>query len=529
MILRTSIVVPTCNDPNTICDVLKDLVLNTPFPILVLDRGSTSPVSDSLYSWDVRKAMESGRIRIIRFEKDRGLGAALQFAIRHLVAESFTHMVTLPASGGPGAAEVIRLAEAARLEPWGLIIARQANKRAAQAASFLIRYLTGVKVSDPNSNLRLYPLMAVQNLSFLSRGAFFKYEVLLRLLRVGVPVVEVDGRAPVSRMVREPESPLRLALAVGLGVWVACTPWIGWQTLIVLALSLLLRLNLITMILASLISLPAIMPFLLLFSVYFGSQWLGVPLVDGPFPQSRQWLWGSQVLGLVLGSALALVAFLVLREAGKRRLSFWGRNQALKGLLEFYGLVQPKKGRIRRWILVVRHFMIARKDARTQSHSIRVQEEDWVLFSAHFGQWNRLGESAPQMIDRVGDHSYELISFFGRLAPFDVGLFRSAVEKRVPLAWTLGAQTSPPRVYRFTPGIPQALQLYAWAEQHVRELETMVRQHPEQWRNLFPFWSKPPKSNPSDRHQWLEDLPLPQGWEATFQDFESTGRPTLSH
>ena len=59
MILRTCVVIPTFNNPRTISKVLKDVVMNTGFPVLVIDDGSETAVENVLYSFEVRQALQA--------------------------------------------------------------------------------------------------------------------------------------------------------------------------------------------------------------------------------------------------------------------------------------------------------------------------------------------------------------------------------------------------------------------------------------------------------------------------------------
>ena len=109
MILRVCVVIPTYNNARTISEVVKDVLLTTPFPVLVVDDGSDTPVSGALYSWDVRGALEAGRVRVVRFEKNRGKGAALRFAISELASQGYTHMMAMDGDGQHFAREIHKL------------------------------------------------------------------------------------------------------------------------------------------------------------------------------------------------------------------------------------------------------------------------------------------------------------------------------------------------------------------------------------------------------------------------------------
>src|SRR4051812_6938165 len=120
MILRVCVVIPTFNNSRSISEVVKDVLTSTAHPVLVVDDGSETPVVNCLYSWEVRQALESGRVRVVRLERNAGKGAALKCAIEDCVSHGFTHMVTLDADGQHHGYEIKKLTELAKLHPWDL-------------------------------------------------------------------------------------------------------------------------------------------------------------------------------------------------------------------------------------------------------------------------------------------------------------------------------------------------------------------------------------------------------------------------
>ena len=114
------------------------------------------------------------------------------------------------------------------------------------------------------------------------------------------------------------------------------------------------------------------------------------------------------------------------------------------------------------------------------------------------------GETVGLMGDRPLGNQFELIPFFGRLAPFDVTPFRLGAACDVPLLYTYGFKSNTERGlyeffasaehrYRYEDGAEgRALQCYAWVSEYVASLEGMVEKYPEQWFNFFPFWSTVP-------------------------------------
>lgn len=383
MILRIGVVVPTFDNPRTISSVIKDIVTHSDFPVLIIDDGSETPVENVLYSYEVREALEQGRVRVVRFEKNRGKGAALQFAIQDLISRGYTHMFTVDGDGQHLAREMSKLVTIAKRCPWDLVIGNrrlksatvpQISKFGRKFSNFWVSYQTGSQIQDSQSGFRLYPLFPLQTMNFRTSKYDFEIEVLIRLMWRGVRVQEVEidvvyqeGRDRISHfhkfwdnvrisflntmlviisLLRSHRHPAQIATAAGLGVFVGCTPFFGFHTLIVAGLAFALRLNVIAMWLGSHISLPPFVPFLILASVWLG-KFFGIPESQGLVGHFYQWIVGSVILGLILGGLVGVTTYLVMtfsqRAAAKSNWSGKSRggsfgNGFLKLVLNHLGL-----------------------------------------------------------------------------------------------------------------------------------------------------------------------------------------------
>lgn len=366
MILRLCVVIPTFNNQTTISGVVKDVVTKTQFPVLVVDDGSETPVGNYLYSWEVRQALEEGRVRVVRFEKNRGKGAALQYAIKDLVAHGFTHMLTMDGDGQHLASEIAKLVDLARRHPWDLIIGNRRLKSTSvpgiskfgrRFSNFWVNYQTGTSVHDSQSGFRLYPLFALQTMKFFTSKYDFEIEVLIRLMWRGITVRECEievlyqeGAARVSHfhkfwdnarisvlntilvmfsLLRSHRSPVELAVSVGLGVFVGCSPFFGFHTFIVAGLAFVLRLNVVAMWLGTHISIPPLAPLLVFASLTIAHQWLGLE-ETGAIEHFYQWLAGSVVLGAILGASAAVLTYLacvIHRRTSKGKTNWSGKSR----------------------------------------------------------------------------------------------------------------------------------------------------------------------------------------------------------
>lgn len=140
--------------------------------------------------------------------------------------------------------------------------------------------------------------------------------------------------APVHRLLRpiynlhvrlrtEGDSPGRQAAAVGLGLFVGCSPLYGLHLAICVALASLLRLNRLQTYLAAQISVPVVAPFLVLAEIETGrllrgAGWLPFDLAAlrrlDPWQFGLDLVTGSLVVGVVLGALAAAITWHAVRR-----------------------------------------------------------------------------------------------------------------------------------------------------------------------------------------------------------------------
>lgn len=571
MLLRTSVVIPYFDHPRTISQVLRDVVIHTDYPVLVVDDGSETPIDRVLYSFEVREALEQGRLRILRFSKRRGKGAALTAAARDLVQRGFTHMLTLDGDGRHLASELQKLVEVGREHPWDLVLGDRGwtgeppgrlRRVTRGLLNQCVRFETGSRLRDARSGFRLYPLFALQMLRFRTTGYEWEIEVLIRLLWRGVRVREIPvATAPFDprehtqhfgikdsvrlallntlligvALLRTHASPRKLAVSIGLGIFIGCTPVFGFHTIILAALAFALPLNFVAMWLGSHVSTPVLFPLLTLAEVHIGQRWLGIPTGHGMMGHFAQWAAGSVVLGLLLAVPGALLTYWLAREMQKpggavdvdsgclpfvvRRfgegvarglvplIATWRyvwQVAGRRGLDEYYRVLNGEGRRWPRQRLVWRHFA---RCAQMQIDTLLGLKprasgpppaDGSLVVTAHVGCW-RATPGEVVFGDR-GGRDCELIPFLGRLAPFDVTPFKTAAREQRPVvfAFVLGQDlfTGAARTYTFLESETEQAQAVEWTERFVRQLEAQVRRHPDQWFNLYPFWSSRPQLTP---------------------------------
>lgn len=169
MVLRVGVFVWASDHASTISEVVKDIIIKTPFSVLIVDDGSQSRVDDSLYSFEVKQGIESGRVWIIRNEKKRGRGVALARATAEFAKRGYTHLLSLKGDQRQSSSPLQALADQSKQYPFDVIV-------------------------DHRSGLSLYPVFHLQNISFVTSGIFSPIEAQLRLYFSGVTIRQLVGR-----------------------------------------------------------------------------------------------------------------------------------------------------------------------------------------------------------------------------------------------------------------------------------------------------------------------------------------------
>ena len=115
-------------------------------------------------------------------------------------------------------------------------------------------------------------------------------------------------RAVTAAVLRAHRTPVEVGAAIGVGVFLGCTPFFGFHTLLATAASFLFGLNLMYVWLGTQISNPFFAGFLTAGSIGVGRYLLH----DASYAVGRlslDWLVGSVVVGSVLGTVSGVVSY----------------------------------------------------------------------------------------------------------------------------------------------------------------------------------------------------------------------------
>lgn len=328
--------------------------------------------------------------KIVRLEKNSGKGAALRAGFEHAAAEGFTHAITMDADGQHRIDDLPKFISAAASQPDALIVgvrdfyasgAPAGRRRSNAVSTFWFHVETGLRLGDTQCGFRCYPVELTQKLKTRSERYAFELEFMVRAAWIGtalVPLPLICGYQPeqlrqshfrpvvdLTRItvmniglvlqswvipqslrtawsfgkrksyrqtlteffVDHAHEPVRVALAVGLGLFCGIAPIWGYQMLAAATLAHLLRLNKAITLLASNISIPPIMPFILYGGLALG-HWLftghGLNFSAQQITRAlalqylAQWCVGSVVLGALVATMGTLTTYSVARLIRQR-------------------------------------------------------------------------------------------------------------------------------------------------------------------------------------------------------------------
>jgi len=242
-------------------------------------------------------------------------------------------------------------------------------------SNFWFWFETGYKVPDTQTGYRCYPLKYVANKKYFTNKYEFEIEVMVRGVWSGLSIESV----PVSvyyapkeerishfrpfkdftrisilntflvfilllyikprnlyRLIRRKsfkdflkenvlqstDSNVKMALSVTLGIFMGIAPVWGWQMMIALFFAHVLKLNKAVTLIASNISLPPVIPFLLYFSYVTGGYILGTGKAtlslsnisfEKVYTDLFQYLVGSLAFGAMLAVVVGAISFLLLK------------------------------------------------------------------------------------------------------------------------------------------------------------------------------------------------------------------------
>ncbi|HXZ08104.1 MAG TPA: glycosyltransferase [Paraburkholderia sp.] len=157
------IVIPIYNHKDAIGSTVARLVVHG-LPVFVVDDGSDEATQRVLAALADRYA---GQLTLLRLPVNGGKGAAVMAGLRAARAAGYTHALQIDADGQHDADDVPRFIDAARAEPFAVILGRPVYDESVPKSRLYGRYLTHVwvwietlsfEIRDSMCGFRVYPL-----------------------------------------------------------------------------------------------------------------------------------------------------------------------------------------------------------------------------------------------------------------------------------------------------------------------------------------------------------------------------------
>lgn len=325
---KICVVIPTYNNEKTLKRVI-DGVLEYTGNIIAVNDGSTDSTPQILKNYP--------QIDIISLPENKGKGNALKTGFRKAIDSGYSYAVTIDSDGQHYPDDLPVFTEALMYEKEEILLIGNRNmsrdgipKKSSfgnRFSNFWFWFETGIKLEDTQSGYRLYPLHKIPKKYFTPKFEF-EIEIIVRMAWRRVPVRNVPIRVlydPAERVshfrpfrdftrisilntilvaitlvyiiprnfihnfrkksfkrflkedVLESDGSNRTkAFSIALGVFIGFSPLWGFHTLLTLSLAVLFKLNKVLAFVASNVSLPPFIPFIIAASLF-----LGAPFVEG--------------------------------------------------------------------------------------------------------------------------------------------------------------------------------------------------------------------------------------------------------
>ncbi|WP_264525866.1 DUF2062 domain-containing protein [Flavobacterium sp. N502536] len=366
------VIVPTYNNHKTLRRVL-DSVLDFTSNIIIVNDGSTDETFEILKHYS--------QYTQIHHPENLGKGRALRNGFRKAIELNFEYAITIDSDGQHFASDIPNFIAAIQNEPNSLLIGSrnmtQENvpKKSSfgnKFSNFWFKFETGIKLDDTQSGYRLYPLRLIPK-RFYTNKFEFEIEVIVRSAWKGIVVKNIpiqilyDPAERVSHfrpfkdftrisilntvlvlnallyikprdffrrakkkgfkrffledILESSDSNFKKSAAIALGIFIGISPFWGFQTVLLLTFATLLKLNKVIAYLASNVSFPPFIPFVIYGSLKMGSYFVsndvaltldGSLTLDDIQKNATQYIVGSLILASVLALSAGLISYLLL-------------------------------------------------------------------------------------------------------------------------------------------------------------------------------------------------------------------------
>ncbi|MBF4515257.1 DUF2062 domain-containing protein [Flavobacterium sp. ANB] len=366
------VIVPTYNNHKTLKKVL-DSILDFTSDIIIVNDGSTDETSEILKQYS--------QLTQIHHAKNSGKGMALRNGFRKAIEMNFEYAITIDSDGQHFASDIPNFIAEIQKEPNSLLIGSRnmttenVPKKSSfgnKFSNFWFWFETGIKLEDTQSGFRSYPLQLLPK-QFYTNKFEFEIEVIVRSAWKGIivknipiqilydPAERVSHFRPFKDFTRisilntvlvlntllyikprdffrkakkkgfkkffledileSGDSNFKKSAAIALGIFIGISPFWGFQTVLLLFFATVFKLNKVIAYMASNVSFPPFIPFVIYGSLKMGSFFVSneVPLLldksitlDDIQKNATQYIVGSLTLATVSALTFGLLSYLLL-------------------------------------------------------------------------------------------------------------------------------------------------------------------------------------------------------------------------
>ena len=369
---KVCIIIPTYNNHKTLQRVI-DSVLVYSTNIIIVNDGSTDETVQILENYS--------QLIQIHFPKNCGKGMALRKGFKEAIRLGYDYAITIDSDGQHFASDIpFFISQIDEETPTLLIGSRNMMQEGVPKKSsfgnkfsnFWFWFETGIRLEDTQSGFRLYPLKYIPKNYFTNKFEF-EIEIIVRSAWKGIAVKNIPIKVlydPAERVshfrpfkdftrisilntvlvtialfyiiprnlflklkkkgikdffleniLKSEDSNTKKSLSIALGVFIGISPFWGFQTILVLFLAVLFKLNKAISFAFSNISFPPFIPFIIYGSLQLGSYFIHStkPLIfDRSITFSdiqaniNQYLVGSFLLAALMAAFFGLSAYVLL-------------------------------------------------------------------------------------------------------------------------------------------------------------------------------------------------------------------------
>ncbi|MGI9650339.1 DUF2062 domain-containing protein [Chryseobacterium sp. RLHN22] len=376
---KICVLIPTYNNEKTLKRVI-DGVLDYTENIIVVNDGSTDSTKEILSQYS--------QISLISLPENKGKGNGLKIGFRKAKELDHNYAITIDSDGQHYPNDIPVFVEALLNENEDVLLIGNRNmsqdgipKKSSfgnRFSNFWFWFETGIKLEDTQSGYRLYPLHKIPKKYFTPKFEF-EIEIIVRTAWRHVPVKNVSIKVlydPAERVshfrpfkdftrisilntilvtitllyiiprnfvnnfkkksfkrflkedVLESDGSNRTkSFSIALGVFIGFSPFWGFHTLLTISLAVLFKLNKVLAFVASNVSLPPFIPFIIAAALFLGS----------PFVQSEsnilseelnfelvknnllQYIIGSLILATTMSVISGIATFLFLNKVSPEK------------------------------------------------------------------------------------------------------------------------------------------------------------------------------------------------------------------